>query len=97
MFYYPVPQPDASGYISYKNSLQEYAQKNHRPIPNYTCQKADVGYTASVMVDNMMFSSLQSQIERKEAEQSAAFEALKAFGYIDYNETFSPKFSGKGA
>ncbi len=88
---------DSQGFISYKNNLQEYVQKIHKPVPQYTSQKADIGFTASVTVDGMMFSCLQSQRDKKDAEQGAAFEALKALGYIDANATFSPKpGNGKG-
>jgi dsRNA-specific ribonuclease len=86
-----VSTADAQGFISYKNNLQEYAQKNHKPIPQYTCQKAEIGYTANVCVDGKMFSCLQSQREKKDAEQCAAFQALKDLGYIDANDMFSPK------
>ena len=88
---------DAQGFISYKNNLQEYAQKSHKPIPQYTSQKADIGFTATVNVDGQMFSCLQSQREKKDAEQGAAFEALKALGYIGADDMFSPKLgTGKG-
>lgn len=43
------------------------------------------------MVDDMMFSCLQSQREKKDAEQCAAFEALKALGYISPSDMYSPK------
>ena len=82
---------DAQGFISYKNNLQEYAQKNHKPIPQYVAQKEDVGYSATVSFDGVSYSCQQSQRDKKDAEQGAAFEALKALGYIDANEMFSPK------
>ena len=96
-FSFAVTSADAQGFISYKNNLQEYAQKNHIPIPQYTPQKADVGFTASVSVDGQMFTCLQSQREKKDAEQGAAFEALKALGFIDANDVYSAKMgNGKG-
>ena len=96
-FVLSVSSPDAQGFISYKNNLQEYAQKDHKPVPQYACQKADIGYTATVTVDGMVFTCSQSQREKKDAEQSAAFEALKSLGFIDSNEMFTPKLgTGKG-
>ncbi|XP_028392194.1 hornerin-like isoform X2 [Dendronephthya gigantea] len=84
------------GFISYKNKLQEFAQKNHKPVPQYSSRKTDMGYTADVCVDNQMFSCLQTEREKKDAEQSAAFEALKCLGFIDANESFTAKLgSGK--
>lgn len=78
-------------FISYKNSLQEYCQKLHKPVPQYTVTKVDVGYSASVVVDGVTYSCQTSQRERKFAELGAAFEALKGLGFIDASATFSPK------
>ena len=90
---FAVSPADPQGFISYKNNLQEYAQKNHKPIPQYVTQKADVGYTSTVSVDGVSYSCQQTQREKKDAEQGAAFEALKALGYIGAGETFSPKLA----
>ena len=90
---FAVSPADPQGFISYKNNLQEYAQKNHKPIPQYVTQKADVGYTSTVSVDGVSYSCQRTQREKKDAEQGAAFEALKALGYIGAGETFSPKLA----
>ena len=78
-------------FISYKNSLQEYCQKIHKPVPQYTVMKVDVGYSATVVVDGVTYSCQMSQRERKFAEVGAAFEALKGLGFIDAGAAYSAK------
>lgn len=78
-------------FISYKNSLQEYCQKHHKPVPQYVVNKADVGFSASVVVDGVTYPCEMSQRERKYAELGAAFEALKGLGFISGIIKYSPK------
>lgn len=78
-------------FISYKNSLQEFCQKHHKPVPQYTLSKVEVGYSATVDVDGVTYSCQTSQREKKFAELGAAFEALKGLGFINANATFTAK------
>ena len=83
--------PGQANFISFKNSLQEYCQKKHMPVPAYNSFRNSFGYSAKVEVAGQTIQSSSIQKERKDAEQNAAYEALKILGLIVATVQFTAK------
>ena len=75
-------------FISYKNTLQEYCQKRHLPMPLYQFEKTDYGFKATVQFDQKVYSSQTCQPSVKDAEKRVAFEALKIEQVLPSNAIF---------
>ncbi|KAK4779838.1 hypothetical protein SAY87_015944 [Trapa incisa] len=83
------PQPQLSqppalpkDHHAYKNRLQEFAQKSAIPIPKYTTVNEGLGhlprFRATVFVDGNSYTSTNTFLHRKEAEQDVAKIAYEA-------------------
>lgn len=76
-------------FISYKNILQEYCQKKYLPVPSYKAKKANIGYIGNVLFGPESLESSVTMPSIKEAEQRAAFEALKSVGVLPNDAEFN--------
>lgn len=83
--------PGELNFISFKNSLQECCQKQQLPVPGYHSWKNNYGYSAKVEVAGNTFKSTGIQGDPKEAQQSAAHQALLSLGLIDSSVPFDVK------
>ena len=93
----PAAVPGELNFISFKNSLQECCQKQQLPVPSYKSWKNSYGYSAKVEVAGNTFKSTGIQGDPKEAQQSAAYQALLSLGLIDSTVPFDVKTAvGKG-
>ena len=96
-----VRVPGEANFISFKNSLQEYCQKNHLPVPSYTTFKNNSVYTgfsfsAKVEVARQTFKSRGMHRDRRVAEKNAAFVALQMMGLIPASVEFSNQTGNSG-
>ena len=80
--------PGNPKFASYKNSLQEYCQKRKGAVPQYSSEKQSTGsrwHIGKVTFLGQIFASEAPSDVPKDAEQRAAFAALKGLGYLDKN------------
>lgn len=82
-------------FASYKNSLQEYCQKIHAPVPAYRTNRGPAGYLATVSFLTLNCVGDVPTANSKNADQRAAFVALKTIGYIPQNNVFGSAIKGK--
>ena len=68
--------------FSWKNLLQETAQKNNLKIPEYHVSMNGNNFVATVEFQGRTFTSINSFDKKKSAEQNAALVALHALGVI---------------
>lgn len=74
--------PGSPKFSSYKNSLQEYCQKRHGPVPTYHSKRNSLGIVGVVTVFADTYEADTATSTAKDADQRAAFTALKKLGYI---------------
>ena len=68
----------------YKNALQSYAQKKKLDLPEYACNECEKGmFLCTVNFNGKEFTTKEPKPSKKEAEQSAAEEALIFLGNED--------------
>lgn len=91
LFFFSAAVPGELNFISFKNSLQECCQKQQLPVPGYHSWKNNYGYSAKVEVAGNTFKSTGIQGDPKEAQQSAAHQALLSLGLIDSSVPFDVK------
>ena len=70
----------------YKNMLQSYAQRKKLAVPKYESNPCENKFLGTVLFNGKKFKSSEPKPTRKEAEQSAAEEALKFLGNEDSEE-----------
>ena len=70
----------------YKNMLQSYAQRKKLAVPKYESNPCENKFLGTVLFNGKKFESSEPKPTRKEAEQSAAEEALKVLGNEDSEE-----------
>ena len=75
--------PGNPKFSSYKNALQEYCQKRKAPVPQYKQTKSPTGYIGTVAFLDFNFSAEAGTDTPKDADQRAAFSALKGLGYFN--------------
>lgn len=80
--------PHSGKFSSYKNSLQEYCQKLHLPVPQYNSTRGSYGLMGCVKFASKSVSAAKATDTVKEADQRAAFQALKQLGYLDKSCTY---------
>ncbi|XP_032220208.2 protein PRRC2A isoform X1 [Nematostella vectensis] len=85
-----VPIPGDDNFISFKNSLQEFAQKKGIPVPRYFSKKAQIGMMSTVVISDHKFHSTGLHKDKKQSEQNAAWFALKKLGIIPVETIFTP-------
>jgi len=84
-----IKLPGDEHFLTYKNSLLEHCQKRSLGTPVYACKMSGNEYFGSVEIDTLMVRSNLGQDEQKDAEQAAAFEALKKLGYLSDDALFN--------
>ncbi|XP_028401738.1 uncharacterized protein LOC114524764 [Dendronephthya gigantea] len=67
----------------YKNALQSYAQKRKLDPPRYSYEVEGGKYISTVFVGERKFKAKEPKQSKKEADQSAAEEALRTLGNED--------------
>ncbi|XP_065676877.1 uncharacterized protein LOC100206939 isoform X2 [Hydra vulgaris] len=83
--------PGTNKFCSYKNSLQEYCQKSRLPTPSYKVVLSGPGmHIGNVTFNNTLVHGTVAYRIIKEAENNAAFEALKQLGYLHENSIYIP-------
>ena len=80
--------PGDNDFLTYKNSLVEHCQKKSLGTPVYACKMTGNDYFGCVEFDTLMVRSNLGQATPKEAEQAAAFEALRKLGYLSDDAVF---------
>ena len=75
-------------FINYKNALQSYAQKKKLELPVYNVKEIEKGVLSALLFlnDKEFKSSDPPKSKWKEAEQSAAVEALNFLGNGRFRE-----------
>lgn len=74
----------------YKNALQSYAQRRKLDLPKYTNEVKGGKYVSTVLIGEKKFKSKEPKQSKREADQSAAEEALRNLGNED-SELLSEK------
>ena len=80
--------PGQASFISYKNTLQEYCQKQHLAVPQYKTEKYHVGFIGTVSFGSSYYKSEIPMPTGKDAEQRVGFDALKAINVLAEDATF---------
>jgi len=75
--------PGSGKFCSYKNSLQEYAQKKSQPVPVYRTSKLGTEYYCSVTFSVHNYRCPTGTLNPKEAESRCAYEVLVKLGYLE--------------
>ena len=75
-------------FSSYKNSLQEYCQKSHLPVPTYRAVRESTGFVSTVNFSTNIVQGKIGTDNSKDADQRTAFEALKQLGYLPEDMQF---------
>lgn len=74
--------PGTPKFSNYKNALQEYCQKCHAAVPSYQSQRGSTGLLGAVTFMANKYEAEVATDNVKEADQRAAFSALKGLGYL---------------
>ena len=72
--------------LTYKSQLQIYCQKRKIPIPRYDVLRLGGQYLCNLSVDDKEFVG-NSEMTKKEAENSAALAAMEGLGLVDKETT----------
>ena len=82
--------PGMIKFSSYKNSLQEFCQKRKAAVPSYKHERTQAGLLGSVSFLNFLYKADVETDNAKDADQRAAFSALKNLGYLPKDSTYIP-------
>ena len=92
----PVPTK-TNNPVSFKNILQERAQKLGIPLPQYETTERSLGFVSTVTFDGLCFKSQGFSLSKKMAEQNAASIAIKVLTSEKGTCGESPELRGQTA
>lgn len=89
--------PGTTKFSSFKNSLQEYCQKRKAAVPSYKQERTEAGFLGTVSFLSFNYTAEAATDNPKDADQRAAFAALKSLGYIPNECKYNPATTATGS